>query len=166
MIESIEGKRGFPRQRPPYVAQVGLFGQPTLAHNVETLYWMPEILRQGAEWFASQGKPGHKGLRSYSVSGRVMKPGMVLAPAGTTANELIEKCGGMLEGHKFRSYLPGGASGGILPASMADLSSARMPSSFSRTRTTCGKSPSICSNSSPMNPAASARPAGSAAKRR
>jgi formate dehydrogenase len=121
MIESIEGKRGFPRQRPPYVAQVGLFGQPTLAHNVETLYWMPEILRQGAEWFASQGKPGHKGLRSYSVSGRVMKPGVVLAPAGTTANELIEKCGGMLEGHKFRSYLPGGASGGILPASMADL---------------------------------------------
>jgi formate dehydrogenase len=121
MIESIEGKRGFPRQRPPYVAQVGLFGQPTLAHNVETLYWMPEILRQGAEWFASQGKPGHKGLRSYSVSGRVMKPGVVLAPAGTTANELIEKCEGMLEGHKFRGYLPGGASGGILPASMADL---------------------------------------------
>jgi formate dehydrogenase len=121
MIESIEGKRGFPRQRPPYVAQVGLFGQPTLAHNVETLYWMPEILRNGAEWFASQGKPGHKGLRSYSVSGRVMKPGVVLAPAGTTAKELIELCGGMLNGHMFRGYLPGGASGGILPASMADL---------------------------------------------
>jgi formate dehydrogenase len=121
MIESIEGKRGFPRQRPPYVAQVGLFGQPTLAHNVETLYWMPEILRKGPQWFAAQGKPGHKGLRSYSVSGRVMKPGVVLAPAGTTASELIEKCGGMLKGHRFRGYLPGGASGGILPASMANL---------------------------------------------
>src|SRR5688572_23346988 len=121
MIESIEGKRGFPRHRPPYVAQIGLFGQPTLVHNVETLYWIPEILRKGAQWFAGQGKPGHKGLRSYSVSGRVKTPGVVLAPAGTTANELIELCGGMLDGHKFKAYLPGGASGGILPASMADL---------------------------------------------
>jgi NADH:ubiquinone oxidoreductase subunit F (NADH-binding)/NADH:ubiquinone oxidoreductase subunit E len=121
MIESIEGKRGFPRHRPPYVAQVGLFGQPTLVHNVETLYWMPEILRKGAEWFAQQGKPGHKGLRSYSVSGRVKRPGVVLAAAGSSANELIALCGGMAEGHTFKGYLPGGASGGILPASMADL---------------------------------------------
>jgi formate dehydrogenase len=121
MIESIEGKRGFPRHRPPYVAQVGLFGQPTLVHNVETLYWMPEILRKGAEWFAEQGKPGHKGLRSYSVSGRVNHPGVVLAAAGSSANELIALCGGMAEGHTFKGYLPGGASGGILPASMADL---------------------------------------------
>ncbi len=121
MIESIEGKRGFPRHRPPYVAQVGLFGRPTLVHNVETVYWMPEILRRGAEWFAAQGKPGHKGVRSYSVSGRVRKPGVVLAPAGTSANEIIELCGGMAEGHAFAGYLPGGASGGILPATMADL---------------------------------------------
>ncbi len=121
MIESIEGKRGFPRHRPPYVAQVGLFGQPTLVHNVETLYWMPEILRKGAQWFAQQGKPGHKGLRSYSVSGRVKHPGVVLAAAGSSANELIALCGGMAEGHTFKGYLPGGASGGILPASMADL---------------------------------------------
>jgi formate dehydrogenase len=121
MIESIEGKRGFPRHRPPYVAQIGLFGRPTLVHNVETVYWMPEILRRGAEWFASQGKPGHKGMRSYSVSGRVREPGVVLAPAGSTAAELIALCGGMAEGHAFKGYLPGGASGGILPASMADL---------------------------------------------
>jgi len=121
MIESIEGKRGFPRHRPPYVAQVGLFGQPTLVHNVETVYWMPEIVRHGAEWFASQGKEGHKGIRTYSVSGRVTRPGVVLAPAGSTANELIELCGGMAEGHAFAGYLPGGASGGILPADMADL---------------------------------------------
>jgi formate dehydrogenase len=121
MIESIEGKRGFPRHRPPYVAQIGLFGQPTLVHNVETLYWMPEILRKGAEWFGQQGKPGHKGLRSYSVSGRVKHPGVVLAAAGSSANELIALCGGMAEGHTFKGYLPGGASGGILPASMADL---------------------------------------------
>ncbi len=121
MIESIEGKRGFPRHRPPYVAQIGLFGRPTLVHNVETVYWMPEILRRGAEWFAAQGKPGHKGMRSYSVSGRVSRPGVVLAPAGSTAEELIALCGGMSEGHAFKGYLPGGASGGILPASMADL---------------------------------------------
>jgi formate dehydrogenase beta subunit len=121
MIESIEGKRGFPRHRPPYVAQVGLFGQPTLVHNVETVYWMPEILNRGAEWFAAQGKPGHKGLRSYSVSGRVKQPGVVLAPAGTTAQEIVALCGGMADGHEFAGYLPGGASGGILPASMADL---------------------------------------------
>lgn len=121
MIESIEGKRGFPRHRPPYVAQVGLFGRPTLVHNVETVYWMPEILRKGAAWFAEQGKPGHKGLRSYSVSGRVKRPGVIVAAAGSTANEIIPLCGGMAEGHRFKAYLPGGASGGILPASMADL---------------------------------------------
>jgi formate dehydrogenase len=121
MIESIEGKRGFPRHRPPYVAQVGLFGRPTLVHNVETIYWMPEILRKGAAWFVEQGKPGHKGLRSYSVSGRVKRPGVIIAAAGSTANEIIALCGGMAEGHRFKAYLPGGASGGILPASMADL---------------------------------------------
>jgi formate dehydrogenase len=121
MIESIEGKRGFPRHRPPYVAQVGLFGQPTLVHNVETVYWIPEILRKGAAWFAEQGKTGHKGLRSYSVSGRVKRPGVVIAPAGSTANEIIAFCGGMAEGHRFKAYLPGGASGGILPAAMGDL---------------------------------------------
>jgi formate dehydrogenase beta subunit len=121
MIESIEGKRGFPRHRPPYVAQVGLFGRPTLVHNVETVYWMPEILRKGAAWFAEQGKTGHKGLRSYSVSGRVKRPGVVVAPAGSTANELVALCGGMAEGHGFKAYLPGGASGGILPSTMADL---------------------------------------------
>jgi NADH:ubiquinone oxidoreductase subunit F (NADH-binding) len=121
MIESIEGKRGLPRHRPPYVAQVGVFNRPTLVNNVETLYWVPQILAKGAEWFASQGKNGAKGFRSYSVSGRVKKPGVVLAPAGSTAEELIERCGGMLDGHRFKGYLPGGASGGILPASMANL---------------------------------------------
>jgi formate dehydrogenase len=122
MIESIEGKRGLPRHRPPYVAQVGIFDRPTLVNNVETLYWIPDILRQGAAWFAEQGKNGAKGLRSYSVSGRVKEPGVKLAPAGTTARELIEgHCGGMLGGHDFKGYLPGGASGGILPALMADL---------------------------------------------
>ena len=121
MIESIEGKRGLPRHRPPYVAEVGIFGRPTLVNNIETLYWIPEILRKGAQWFASQGKNGAKGLRSYSVSGRVNRPGVVLAPAGSTARELIELCGGMLEGHLFKGYLPGGASGGILPAYLADL---------------------------------------------
>jgi formate dehydrogenase len=121
MIESIEGKRGYPRHRPPYVAQVGLFGRPTLVNNVETLYWVPVILEKGAAWFASQGKNGAKGLRSYSVSGRVKKPGVVLAPAGSTANDLVSLCGGMADGHRFKGYLPGGASGGILPASMADI---------------------------------------------
>ncbi len=121
MIESIEGKRGLPRHRPPYVAQVGIFNRPTLVNNVETLFWIPQILEKGAEWFASQGKNGAKGMRSYSVSGRVKKPGVVLTAAGTTAAELIELCGGMADGHAFKGYLPGGASGGILPATMADI---------------------------------------------
>ena len=122
MLESIEGKRGLPRHRPPYVAEVGLFGRPTLVQNVETLYWVPEILARGADWFADAGRGEAKGLRSYSVSGRVRNPGVKLVPAGTTARELVEEhCGGMLDGHAFRGYLPGGASGGILPASMADL---------------------------------------------
>ena len=112
MIESIEGKRGMPRLRPPYVAQVGLFGRPTLVNNIETLFWVPAIVEKGASWFASQGKNGAKGLRSYSVSGRVKKPGVVLAPAGTTARELIAMCGGMADGRQFKGYLPGGASGG------------------------------------------------------
>ena len=122
MIESIEGKRGMPRLRPPYVAQVGLFGRPTLEHNMETLLWVRDILEKGAEWFAGHGRHGRKGLRSFSVSGRVNKPGVHLASAGITVNELIaEYCGGMLPGHKFYAYLPGGASGGILPASMGDI---------------------------------------------
>jgi formate dehydrogenase beta subunit len=121
MIESIEGKRGLPRHRPPYVAQVGVFGRPTLVNNIETLYWVPTILAKGAQWFASQGKNGAKGLRSYSVSGRVRKPGVVLTAAGSTCRDLIELCGGMLDGHHFKGYLPGGASGGILPAYMADI---------------------------------------------
>ncbi len=122
MIESIEGKRGMPRLRPPYVAQVGLFDRPTLEHNMETLYWVREILERGAAWFAGHGRHGRKGLRSFSVSGRVKKPGVHLAPAGITVKELIEGyCGGMLEGHEFYAYLPGGASGGILPASMGDI---------------------------------------------
>jgi formate dehydrogenase len=122
MIESIEGKRGMPRLRPPYVAQVGLFGRPTLEHNFETLYWVRELLEKGAPWFASQGLNGRKGLRSFSVSGRVKDPGVKLAPAGITVRDLIDKfCGGMAEGHVFYGYLPGGASGGILPASMGDL---------------------------------------------
>jgi formate dehydrogenase len=121
MIESIEGKRGLPRHRPPYVAQVGIFNRPTLVNNVETLYWIPEILEKGANWFAGQGKNGAKGNRSYSVSGRVRNPGVVLTAAGTTANELIELCGGMAKGHTFKGYLPGGPSGGILPASMGDI---------------------------------------------
>ncbi len=122
MIESIEGKRGMPRLRPPYVAQVGLFGRPTLEHNMETLYWVREIVEKGAQWFAGQGRHGRNGLRSFSVSGRVNKPGVHLAPAGITAAELIaEYCGGMQAGHTFYGYLPGGASGGILPASMADI---------------------------------------------
>ena len=122
MIESIEGKRGMPRLRPPYVAQVGLFGYPTLEHNMETLYWVRDILEKGADWFAGHGRNGRKGLRSFSVSGRVKKPGVHLAPAGITVKELIaEYCGGMLPGHQFYGYLPGGASGGILPATMADI---------------------------------------------
>jgi formate dehydrogenase beta subunit len=121
MIESIEGKRGLPRHRPPYVAQVGVFGRPTLVNNIETLYWVPAILEKGAAWFASQGRNGAKGLRSYSVSGRVKKPGVVLTAAGSTCNDLIALCGGMAEGHNFKGYLPGGASGGILPAYMADI---------------------------------------------
>ncbi len=122
MIESIEGKRGMPRLRPPYVAQVGLFGYPTLEHNMETVYWVREIVEKGAQWFASQGRNGRKGLRSFSVSGRVKKPGMHLAPAGITVVQLInEFCGGMLEGHALHGYLPGGASGGILPASLGDI---------------------------------------------
>ena len=119
MIESIEGKRGMPRLRPPYVAQVGLFGRPTLEHNFETLYWVRQIIEQGGAWFASHGRNGRKGLRSFSVSGRVNKPGVHLAPAGITISELIDEyCGGMQDGHTFYAYLPGGASGGILPASL------------------------------------------------
>ncbi len=122
MIESIEGKRGMPRLRPPYVAQKGLFGRPTLEHNFETLYWVPEILAKGAAWFNSHGRHGRQGLRSFSVSGRVKQPGVKLAPAGITVRELIEEyCGGMQEGHQLYAYLPGGASGGILPASMSDI---------------------------------------------
>jgi len=121
MIESIEGKRGYPRNRPPYIAEVGLFGRPTLNHNVETLYWVPEILTKGAKWFADHGVNGAKGLRSWSVSGRVKKPGVIVAPAGITARELIEMAGGMEDDETFKAYLPGGASGGILPESLADL---------------------------------------------
>jgi NADH:ubiquinone oxidoreductase subunit F (NADH-binding) len=122
MIESIEGKRGMPRLRPPYVAQVGLFGRPTLEHNFETLYWVRELLEKGAQAFASHGRHGRKGLRSFSVSGRVKNPGVKLAPAGITIRELIDEyCGGMLEGHTLYAYLPGGASGGILPASQDQI---------------------------------------------
>ena len=122
MIESLEGKRGLPRHRPPYVAEVGLFGQPTLVNNVETLHWVRDIVERGPAWFAAEGRNGAKGLRSYSVSGRVREPGVKLAPAGITAAALIEEfCGGMAEGHRFQAYLPGGASGGILPASMGDI---------------------------------------------
>ena len=122
MIESIEGKRGMPRLRPPFVAQVGLFGRPTLAHNMETLYWVRDILQKGADWFTSHGRNGRKGLRSFSVSGRVKNPGVYLAPAGITVSELIDEyAGGMLEGHEFYGYFPGGASGGILPASLSEI---------------------------------------------
>jgi len=122
MIESIEGKRGMPRLRPPYVAEVGLFGYPTLEHNMETVYWVREIVERGAQWFAAQGRNGRKGLRSFSVSGRVKKPGVHLAPAGITLKQLVDEyCGGMLPGHALYGYLPGGASGGILPAALADL---------------------------------------------
>ena len=122
MIESIEGKRGLPRHRPPYVAEVGLFDRPTLVQNVETLYWLPDIIEKGSDWFASHGRNGGKGLRSYSVSGRVAEPGVKLAPAGISVRELIDEyCGGMAEGHVLKGYLPGGASGGILPASLDHL---------------------------------------------
>ncbi len=122
MIESIEGKRGLPRLRPPYVAQIGLFNRPTLEHNFETLYWVPDLLQKGAAWFAGHGRNGRKGLRSFSVSGRVNKPGVYLAPAGISVAELIEEyCGGMQAGHTLYAYLPGGASGGILPASLSHL---------------------------------------------
>ena len=122
MIESIEGKRGMPRLRPPFVAQVGVFGRPTLEHNMETLYWVRDLIEKGADWFTSHGRNGRKGLRSFSVSGRVKNPGVHLAPAGITIKELIDEyCGGMLDGHEFYGYFPGGASGGILPATMGDI---------------------------------------------
>ncbi|TPK50624.1 MULTISPECIES: NAD(P)H-dependent oxidoreductase subunit E [unclassified Mesorhizobium] len=122
MLESIEGKRGMPRHRPPYIAEVGLFGRPTLNHNVETLWWIRDIVEKGAQWFAAQGRPGHPGIRSWSVSGRVKNPGVKLAPAGVTVRELIDDyCGGMADGHEFKAYLPGGASGGILPAALGDI---------------------------------------------
>jgi NADH:ubiquinone oxidoreductase subunit F (NADH-binding)/NADH:ubiquinone oxidoreductase subunit E len=122
MIESIEGKRGMPRLRPPYVAQTGLFGRPTLEQNLESMHWIRDLLEKGSQWFSSHGRNGRKGLRSFSVSGRVQKPGVHLAPAGITAKELIEEfCGGMLPGHQFYGYFPGGASGGILPASLGDV---------------------------------------------
>ena len=121
LLESLEGKRGMPRLRPPYIAEIGLFDKPTLAHNVETLYWVPELIARGQKWFASQGRRGRKGLRSFSVSGRVREPGVKLAPAGISLRELVaEYCGGMAPGHELYGYLPGGASGGILPASLAD----------------------------------------------
>ena len=122
MIESIEGKRGEPRMRPPYIAQVGLFGRPTLEHNFETLYWVRDIVQKGPQWFSSFGRNGRKGLRSFSVSGRVKHPGVKLAPAGINLQELVDEyCGGMAEGHTLYAYLPGGASGGILPASMTNI---------------------------------------------
>ncbi|HEY3327693.1 MAG TPA: NAD(P)H-dependent oxidoreductase subunit E [Novimethylophilus sp.] len=122
MIESIEGKRGMPRLRPPFVAQVGLFGRPTLEHNMESVYWVRDIVEKGPEWFTAHGRHERKGLRSFSVSGRVKKPGVHLAPAGITMRELIDEyCGGMLDGHEFYGYFPGGASGGILPASLGDI---------------------------------------------
>ncbi len=122
MIESIEGKRGLPRNRPPYVAEVGLFGRPTLEQNVETMYWVRDIVEKGAAWYSGQGRNGGRGFRSFSVSGRVREPGVKQAPAGITVRELIDEyCGGMAQGHTFKAYLPGGASGGVLPASMSDL---------------------------------------------
>ncbi|MEP0522317.1 MAG: NADH-ubiquinone oxidoreductase-F iron-sulfur binding region domain-containing protein [Hyphomicrobiales bacterium] len=122
LIESVEGKRGLPRHRPPYVAQNGVFGRPTLVHNVETVYWIREIFEKGADWFTSHGRNGRTGLRSFSVSGHVKYPGVKLAPAGISLDELVnEYCGGMLDGHTLKAYLPGGASGGILPASLANV---------------------------------------------
>ena len=122
MIESIEGKRGLPRHRPPYVAEVGLFGKPTLTNNLETLYWVRDILEKGSKWFADKGLNGNKGFHSFSVSGRVKKPGVKVAPAGITIQQLIDEyCEGMQDGHIFKGYLPGGASGGILPAEMNNI---------------------------------------------
>ena len=122
MLESIEGKRGEPRHKPPFPSQVGLFGRPTLINNVETLYWVRDIIERGPEWLANEGRNNRTGLRSYSVSGRIKDPGVKLAPAGITVNELIQEyCGGMAKGHRFKAYLPGGASGGILPASKANI---------------------------------------------
>ncbi len=121
LIESLEGKRGEPRLRPPFPAQNGVFGHPTLVHNVETVYWIPSILAKGADWFADAGQDGHQGRRLFSVSGRVAAPGVYEAPNGVTVNELIELAGGMADGHAFYAYLPGGASGGILPADKGDL---------------------------------------------
>ena len=123
MIESIEGKRGLPRHKPPYIAEKGLFGMPTLNHNIETLLWIPDILSKGSKWFSTQGvSEEHAGIRSFSVSGRVAKPGLKVAPAGISVNQLIENfCGGMKSGHVFKAFFPGGASGGIFPAEMADL---------------------------------------------
>jgi formate dehydrogenase len=122
MLESIEGRRGLPRHKPPFPSQVGLFGRPTLINNVETLFWVLDIVEKGPAWFTGQGRNGQKGLRTFSVSGRVREPGVKLAPAGITARELIDEfCGGMADGHVFKGYLPGVASGGILPASMGDL---------------------------------------------
>ncbi len=122
MLESIEGKRGLPRHKPPFPSQVGLFGRPTLINNIETLYWVRDIVENGPEWFSKEGRNGRQGRRTFSVSGRVKNPGVKLAPAGITVRELIEEyCGGMADGHTFKGYLPGGASGGILPASKADI---------------------------------------------
>ena len=122
MLESIEGKRGEPRMRPPYIAQVGLWGRPTLEHNFETLYWVRDIVEKGAAWFTNHGRQGRTGLRSFSVSGRVKSPGVKLAPAGITVQELIDEyCGGMQDGHQLYAYLPGGASGGILPARLNQI---------------------------------------------
>ncbi len=122
MMESIEGKRGLPRNRPPFPTQAGLFGRPTLIHNVETVYWVRDLVEKGADWFTGHGRHDRAGLRSFSVSGRVREPGVKLAPAGITVRELIDEyCGGMADGHEFKGYLPGGASGGILPASLGDV---------------------------------------------
>jgi NADH:ubiquinone oxidoreductase subunit F (NADH-binding)/NADH:ubiquinone oxidoreductase subunit E len=122
MLESIEGKRGLPRHKPPFAAEIGLFGRPTLINNVETLFWVRDILEKGADWFAGHGRNGRKGIRTFSVSGRVREPGVKIAEAGITVRELIDEyCGGMLPGHNFKAYLPGGASGGILPASLGDV---------------------------------------------
>jgi formate dehydrogenase beta subunit len=122
MLESIEGKRGEPRLRPPYIAERGLFDRPTLAHNFETLYWVRDIVQHGPTWFSGFGRHGRRGLRSFSVSGRVRQPGVKLAPAGITLRELVDEfCGGMADGHRLQAYLPGGASGGILPARLADV---------------------------------------------